>query len=128
MRKSSIFLIAFLSLCSCATVQRTDVFFGMNIPGGGEVSGDQWKSFNDSLVSPRFPNGYTEYQTAGKWLDTESRQTISENTRVLVFIGEKSRAREVALDTIIDAYIKRFRQQAVLRVDTKARFRLISSK
>lgn len=115
-------------LSSCATVQRTDVFFGMNIPGGGEVTTEQWKNFSDSVVTPRFPDGYTEFQVVGRWMDTDTRHTISENSRVLTFIGRKNKVREMALDTIVQHYIHRFKQQAVLRTDSRVRVNLISSK
>ena len=128
MRKSALYYLFFLFLCSCAASQRTDLFFGMNIPGGGEVTNEEWKNFSDSVVAPRFPDGYTEFVTAGKWLDTETKRTISESTRVLTFVGKRGRAREVKLDTIVDTYIKRFRQQAVLRMDSGVRFKMISAK
>src|SRR5688500_3490905 len=121
MPASRLFIILSLFLSGCVTTQRTDLFFGMNIPGGGQVSGEQWKKFTDSVVSPRFPEGYTEWDAAGKWLDTETKQTISENTKVLTFIGKKSRNREALLDSITQFYINRFRQQAVLRLDARSR-------
>jgi hypothetical protein len=98
----------------------------MSIPGGGEVSEQQWQQFNDSVVSPAFPEGYTELDAAGKWLDTETRKTISEKTKVLSFVGKKNNTREQKLDSVMQFYIKRFQQQAVLRVDTKARVKFVS--
>lgn len=115
-------------LASCATTQRTDLFFGMNIPGGGSVSTEEWKIFNDSVVSPQFPEGYTEFEAAGKWFDSDTRGTISENTRVLSFIGKKDRRREAGLDSVSHVYIRQFSQQAVLRVDSRVRFRLITGR
>jgi hypothetical protein len=117
-----------LSLSACATTQRTDLFFGMNIPGGGQVSDEQWKKFTDSVVSPRFREGYTEWDAAGKWQDTQTKQTISENTKVLTILGKANKQREALLDTVVQSYIRRFNQQAVLRVDTKAKTKFISAK
>ena len=119
-------LIACILFCSCNVTQRTDLFFGMSIPGGGEVSEQQWQQFNDSIVSPAFPEGYTELDASGKWLDTATRKTISEKTKVLSFVGKKANTREQKLDSVIQFYIKRYQQQAVLRVDTKARVKFVS--
>lgn len=110
-----------VALCSCATTQRTDLFFGMNIPGGGEVTEQQWQQFNDSVVSRAFPEGYTEFDASGKWRDSETARTIAEKTKVLSFIGRKHRSREAKLDSVVRYYIQRFQQQAVLRVDTKSK-------
>jgi hypothetical protein len=126
---SPLFIGLFICICftGCVTSQRTDIFFGMSIPGGGEVSLDDWKQFNDSVVAPRFPAGYTEFTVAGRWLDSDTRQTISENTRVLTFVGNKSRERERLLDTIIQHYIRSYKQQAILRVDAKSTVKFISA-
>ncbi len=127
MPASRLFILLPLVLSACVSTQRTDLFFGMNIPGGGQVPGDQWKAFTDSVVSPRFPEGYTEWDAAGKWLDTETKQTISENTKVLTFVGKKSNSRNVLLDSITQFYINRFSQQAVLRLDSKSRLKFITA-
>lgn len=119
---------ASLSLSACATLQRTDLFFGTDIPGGGQVSAGQWKNFSDSVIAARFPEGFTEWEAQGRWLDKDTRQTITEPTRVVTFIGRKGKARNAALDTIIREYIRRYRQQAVLRLDARTRVRFISAK
>lgn len=120
-------ILIMFTLSSCASTQRTDLFFGRNIPGGGQVTAQEWKIFTDSVVSPRFPEGYTEWDAAGKWLDTETKQTISEDTKVLTFVGKKSPKREALLDSVTQAYIRRFRQQAVLRINTRVKFRFVSA-
>jgi hypothetical protein len=110
-----------LLLSSCATTMRTDLYFGLGIPGGGKVSKEQWQWFSDSIVSPRFPEGYTEGDVAGKWRDTESHITITEHTKVLTFIGKKSKTRQMNLDSLIHIYKRQYQQQAVLRTDAKLR-------
>lgn len=117
-----------LGITSCVSTQRTDLFFGRNIPGGGYVSDSEWKNFTDSVVSPLFPQGYTEWDASGKWLDTETRKTISENTKVVTFIGKKSKSRNIALDSVIRIYIHKYKQQAVLRLDSRSQVKFISVK
>lgn len=112
-------------LNACATTMRTDLYLGLSIPGGREVSPEQWQRFCDSIISPRFPGGYTEGNVAGRWKDTESNQTITEHTKVLTFIGRKSKLREANLDKLIQVYRQQFQQQAVLRTDARVRVRFI---
>jgi hypothetical protein len=103
-----------------AKVMRTEVYFGLNIPaesGGGSVSGEQFQSFLDEFVTPRFPDGYTVLTAEGRWEDTQTRKTISEPSRVVIILHEPGKASSAKIDEIRDAYKQRFHQQAVLRVD-----------
>jgi hypothetical protein len=126
----TIYAMALIALLfsACATTRRTDLFFGMNIPGGGQVSTEAWQQFTDSIISPRFPEGYTESDAWGKWRDTATLQTIAEHTKVLTFIGKKSRSRNAILDTVIQAYIQQYKQQAVLRVDTRYKAQFVTGR
>lgn len=115
-----------LGLASCATFQRSDLYFGRNIPEGGQVSEQQWKAFSDSVISHYFPEGYTEWNADGRWKDTKTKITITEPTKVVTFFGEADKQRDAALDSIAQQYIRRFRQQSVLRTDAKSNVRFIS--
>ena len=119
------FYISLLLLTSCATTLRTDLYFGLSIPGGGNVSASQWQQFSDSIVSPKFPEGYTEGNVSGKWRDTETHVTITEHTKVLTFIGKKTKMRQSNLDSLIQFYKRQYQQQAVLRTDARVRLRLV---
>ncbi|RAJ06531.1 uncharacterized protein DUF3574 [Chitinophaga skermanii] len=113
-------------LLSCATTQRTDLYFGRNIPTGGQVSNEQWQHFSDSIITHFFPEGYTESDAVGKWQDTKTQVTIAEPTKVVTFVGAKSAKRNKALDSIATAYMKMFAQQAVLRVNAKITMKFVS--
>lgn len=129
MTASKIFFAAGMCLLfsSCATLQRTDLFFGTDIPGGGHVSAEQWKSFSDTAIATRFPEGYTEWDANGRWLDKDTRQTITEHTKVVTFIGKKGKARNEALGAIMQAYIRLYKQQAVMRLDARTRAKFVSA-
>ncbi|SEJ58371.1 Protein of unknown function [Dyadobacter sp. SG02] len=115
-----------LGLASCASYQRSDLYFGRDIPSGGTVSGQQWKNFSDSVISNYFPEGYTEWDADGRWKDTDTKQTITEPTKVVTFFGKKSKERSAALDSIAQRYLRRFRQQSVLRTDIKSKVKFIN--
>ncbi len=114
-------MMAVALLAGCATTQRTDLYFGRNIPGGGQVTEQQWKAFSDSILTPAFSGGYTETDAQGKWLDPGIGKTITEDTKVVTVIGKRSAKRNKQLNRVTEAYINRFNQQAVLRVDGKVR-------
>jgi Protein of unknown function (DUF3574) len=46
---------------------KLDLFFGRNIPGGGEVSQEQFQEFINDVVTPRFPAGLTVFDTLGQF-------------------------------------------------------------
>lgn len=124
-------LVGCLGLASCASYQRSDLYFGRDIPGGdppsgGMVTEQQWKNFSDSVISNYFPEGYTEWDANGRWKDTETKQTITEPTKVVTFFGKKGKERSAALDSIAQRYIRRFRQQSVLRTDIKSKVKFLS--
>ncbi|WP_419698292.1 DUF3574 domain-containing protein [Mucilaginibacter sp. NFX135] len=119
-------LLFCIGLASCATYQRSDLFFGRDIPDGGQVSEQQWKAFSDSVISHFFPEGYTEWNADGRWKDTKTKVTITEPTKVATFFGKPSKQRNAALDSIAQLYIRRFRQQSVLRSDSKTNVQFIS--
>lgn len=114
-------LICAISLTSCASYQRTDLYFGRDIPGGGQVSEAQWKGFSDSVISTYFPEGYTEANADGRWKDTDTKVTITEPTKVVTFYGKSGKQRNAALDSISRQYLHRFKQQSVLRSDQKCK-------
>jgi predicted small secreted protein len=120
-------MLCCLMLTSCATYQRSDLYFGRDIPDGGQVSEQQWKTFSDSVISHYFPEGYTEWNAEGRWKDTQTKKTITEPTKVVTFFGKSGKQRDAALDSIAQQYLRRFRQQSVLRTDSKSSVRFIST-
>src|SRR4051812_24467304 len=43
------------------------LYFGRNIPRGGEVSDADWAGFLADVVTPRFPSGFTVLRSEGQW-------------------------------------------------------------
>lgn len=115
-----------ISLASCASYQRSDLYFGRDIPGGGQVSEQEWKAFSDSVISGYFPEGYTEWDANGRWKDTETGKTITEPTKVVTFFGKMTKERNASLDSIAQRYLRRFRQQSVLRTDSRSKVKFIN--
>jgi Protein of unknown function (DUF3574) len=103
--------LAVVLFVACASVQILEVqdadflYFGTARPGG-IVSDTEWKTFVDEVITPRFP-GFTEWKAVGHW------ESAREATYVVQIIHPHRGQTEKKIAEIIDAYKKRFSQEAV---------------
>lgn len=97
---------------------RTELFMGLSKPDGGIVSDSEWEQFLDEVVTPAFPKGYTVLDAVGRFRGNDGK-TISEESRVLIILYPKADKKESRrkIEEIRAAYIKRFEQEAVIRMD-----------
>jgi transcription termination factor NusB len=93
----------------------TDLFFGRNIPGGGEVSEAQFQAFLDEVITARFPAGLTVFEADGQFQDSTGT-IIEERAKVVRLLLDDTVENEAAIDEIIIAYTQRFNQESVLIV------------
>lgn len=105
--------------CPSDGTQMTSVtlFFGMAIPGGGNVSEGDWNDFLDHEVTPRFPDGLSVLQAVGQWKNAKTGNVIHEKSRALLIWMTPSQGASDAIDVIRDAYKARFKQDSVMRID-----------
>jgi hypothetical protein len=77
----------------CASGQELEIrdalYFGLTIPGGGEISASDWESFLAGTVTPAFPSGLTILEAKGQWREASGR-VRAEPTRVVVLYHENS--------------------------------------
>lgn len=118
-----------LTLAGCArapstratptTVVSDRLMFGRNIASGGMVSDSAWNVFLAEVVTPRFPDGFTVFRTEGQW-----RGADGVIVREPGFVFEVNHPPGVPADSVFEAiayeYNRRFRQEAVLRVRSRA--------
>jgi hypothetical protein len=98
-----------------AELIEVDLFFGRDISGVGEVSEQQFASFVDEEITPRFPEGLTVFDTEGQFQD--SRGAIAEeSSKVVTLIFEDTQINETAINEIVSEYIEQFQQESVLLV------------
>ena len=93
----------------------TNLFFGRNIPTGGQVSEEQFQTFVDRSITPRFPAGLTIFDANGQFQDNTGT-VIEEPSKVVRLLLEDTVENELALDGIIRDYIQQFNQESVLLV------------
>ncbi len=137
MKRTAIFLIIFLIVASSAQpipaaalsnysgqifagakFYRTELYFGMDIPGGGTVSEEDWGKFLNTEVTPKFPDGLTVFESYGQYKD-KSGLIVKEKSRVLILLYPKKSLKDndPKIEAIRAAYKKAFRQESVLRLD-----------
>jgi hypothetical protein len=93
-----------------------ELYFGLSIPGGGTVSEADWRRFVDEEITPRFPDGLTITAAEGQWKDRTGM--VREPSKRLFVAIAGAQADDAKLEAIRAAFRTRFRQQAVLRVET----------
>lgn len=93
---------------------RDVVYFGRNRPDGGTVSDAEWEGYLDSVVTPRFPAGFTVVEAEGRWRGA-SGVVERERTEVLTLLHPADEASRDAVHALTDEYMRRFHQEAVLR-------------
>ena len=94
------------------------LYFGAAKPDG-QVSAEEWRTFLDEVVTPRFPQGLSVLQASGQW-KSGAGPIIREPSYVLNVVHESSETANAAIIDIVNAYKSKFRQEAVLRVEGSA--------
>ena len=105
---------------------QTDLFFGRNIPGNGEVSQSEFQAFVDSVIIPRFPDSLTIFDANGQFQDSVET-IVEEPSKVVSIIFEDTLDNETSINQIIGAYLQQFSQESVLTVDEDIRVRFVES-
>lgn len=125
---STVVLVLALAGCtqaetrSCPMGERASVsdtlFFGTAKPGG-TVTREEWDRFVRDVVAPRFPEGFTQWDAAGRWRSGDG-SIVREDSHALLVVHPPDPQAEANVRAIAAEYKSRFRQEAVLRVRSEA--------
>lgn len=96
---------------------RTELFFGMDKPTGGEVTQLEWEKFVVDIVTPRFPDGFTVDDAFGQYLDGKILVREKSKQLILIYPRKMRTSSSRKIEEIRRAYIKAFDQKSVLRMD-----------
>ena len=96
---------------------RLEMLFGNARRNGPPISDDEWTSFVDTEVTPRFPAGLTVLRGPGQWRDRDGL-LAREQSHILVVWHEPNSQSEADIEAIRSAYKVRFDQQSVMRVES----------
>ncbi|HEV8125929.1 MAG TPA: DUF3574 domain-containing protein [Gemmatimonadales bacterium] len=98
---------------------RDALYFGLTIPGGGEIPIADWDDFLANTITPLFPTGLTAFTATGQWREA-SGLVRSEPSRVVILIHDLSSTANESIRQIIARYRERFHQDAVMWERTQA--------
>ena len=93
-----------------------DLYFGRDKPAGGEVTDAEWGAFVTEVVTSRFPDGLSVFDSSGQYREPAGR-IVRERSKRLVVIVFDAPAHKAKVIEIVDAYKQRFGQYSVFRVE-----------
>lgn len=99
---------------------RSEMYFGLQRRDGTQVTENEWRSFVEQVVTPRFPAGLTVFDGAGQWRNAVNR-VEREPSKVLVIFHPTSESIDAKIDEVRRLYCERFNQEAVMKVTSAAR-------
>jgi hypothetical protein len=95
---------------------RHELIFGTARAHAAPLGEDEWQSFLDAVVTPRFPEGLTVLSAQGQWRGETG--LAKEQSRILVIWHDRTPSRDTDVEAIRAAYKDRFDQESVLRIDS----------
>ena len=99
---------------------RTELYFGSDKPGS-DVSNSDFQRFLNNNITPRFPDGLTQLTGLGQFRGSNGR-IVRERSFVVVLLYPLQAANtSQRIETIRNEYKREFRQESVLRVDSRDR-------
>jgi hypothetical protein len=101
-----------------AALIQQGLFFGRDIPGGGEVSETDFETFLNNVITPRFPDGLTVYDANGQFKNSTGT-IIKEKSKYVTIFAEDNSINNASIYDIGQAYLKQFNQESVLQVTNK---------
>jgi hypothetical protein len=93
-----------------------DLYFGRDKPAGGEVTDAEWGAFVTEVVTSRFPDGLSIFDSSGQYREPTGRIVLERSKRLVVIVFDAP-AHKAKVIEIVEAYKQRFGQYSVLRVE-----------
>jgi len=93
-----------------------DLYFGRDKPTGGEVTDAEWGAFVTEVVTSRFPDGLSVFDSSGQYREPSGR-IVRERSKRLVVIVFDAPAHKTKIVEIVEAYKQRFSQYSVFHVE-----------
>jgi hypothetical protein len=98
------------------TVAKTELLFGLSKPDGSIITEPEFQQFIDREVTPLFPDGLTLMNVTGQFKDSKN-VIIKEKSKLLLLLHRNDRNAQSNIEQIRKAYVTKFHQESVLRVD-----------
>ena len=89
------------------------LYFGKGIPGRGDLTDAEWRSFLNDTVTANLPDGYTVLDAYGAWMNPKTHTTGTEATKVVVAALPELSNSVTRINRVRTSYQDRFHQQLV---------------
>jgi hypothetical protein len=94
---------------------QVDLYFGLNVPGVGEISSGEFQEFVDEIVAPNF-TGLSQLEARGQVRDA-SGSILKENSQLITLIVEDTVVNEDAINNILVTYQTQYGAGTVVVID-----------
>jgi len=94
-------------------MQQVELMFGRNIGGRLGVGASAWSRFLARELTPRFPDGLSVIDAAGRWRDPEHSRVVREPSKLVMIVTADDAASRDKIAAIVAAYKRQFHQQSV---------------
>jgi hypothetical protein len=126
-RSFLLYLILIITLtqygCTTQKFMQTELYFGLKQPDGKIIPDSAWNAFVENYASKTFAQGFTVLTSQGWWMDEATKQIHEEPSHVIISINKMDHQLSKKIDSLRNAYIILFKQEAVLRADKKVSVR-----
>ena len=95
---------------------RVSLIFGTTYPDGTLISDADWSGFLNDVVTPRFPDGLTQFDAYGQWKRPDGRIAKLPSRMLLIWYVRAPDA-GARIEAIRSSFRQRFDQLSVMRVD-----------
>jgi len=113
---------------SCPNLVKTELYFGLKIPHGGEITAAQFNAFIDEYFVKQ-NIALTVINAEGKWENDATGQVEAEQSKAVFMLHDAcDTAVNHKINRAIAHYNKVFSQQSVLRVEYKVEMKFVSKK
>jgi hypothetical protein len=89
------------------------LFFGRDIAGRPPLTDPEWADFAARVVTAQLPDGFTEFDAEGQWMNPVTHHISRDPTKVIIVAVPDTPATVAAIATVKDANRARFHQQSV---------------
>ncbi len=86
---------------------------GLSVPHRGPVTAKEWDGFLKDVVTPRFPDGFTVYDSYGQWLNSKTKAIVREKSKTIAIAAPDDPLTKAHIGEVADAYRTQFKQLSV---------------
>jgi hypothetical protein len=89
------------------------LFFGQDIGGKEALSKHAWNAFLRDAVTPRFPDGFTVFDSYGQWRAPDAKKIGRERSKMIEIAAVDTPEMRKNVEELASLYRARFHQQSV---------------